>query len=133
MNKLTAILIIVLISGCGVEKEPKSDYDSAIENLSTSWQELDSIRQEKDFFVKVLDDLEMQKSDYAYLFSARQLLLEMQYLANWQRDIARREKYLAFQHALNVYQAHILTPNNYPFDINSVSSANPPYKSKKPL
>jgi hypothetical protein len=116
MKNTIIILVLLIISGCKApaEKKPESSYDLAIEKLSITTQELDSISKEKDFYVKVLEDFEKQKTEYGDLLNSRQMHEEMQNLSDWHRDIARREKEISFQHALNINDAQTQAAKKYP-------------------
>jgi hypothetical protein len=112
--KQTAIVLALLItiSGCktpaGTKTQTQSAslYDSAIENLSMTAEQLESLRKEKDFFVKSLEDFERQKYEYGYLLDVGRLRSQMQDFTEWHRDISKRERILEVQHSLNVLAAH---------------------------
>ena len=112
--KRTVIILALLItvSGCktpaknGTTTPSASLYDSAIENLSMSTEQLESVRKEKDFFVKSLEDFERQKDEYGYLLDTSRFRSQMQDFTEWHRDISRREKIIEVQHALSVTAAH---------------------------
>lgn len=112
--KQTVIILALLItvSGCNTPAEKgtptlsASLYDSAIENLSMTTEQLESVRKEKDFFVKSLEDFERQKDEYGYLLDAGRLRSQMRDFTKWHRDISRRERILEVQHSLNVLAAH---------------------------
>jgi hypothetical protein len=108
MKKTVVILWLLLISGCKTPpaKQPESGFDIAIKNLSASTERLDSIRREKDFFIKSLEDFERQKAEYGQLLDYNDVRSQMQHFAEWHRDIAKRERALEFRHALNVLAAH---------------------------
>ena len=115
--KPTIIILGLLIAAAGCGRPTSSEpapasaasltcYDMAIENLSTTTEQLESIRREKDFFVKSFEDFERQKAQYGQLWTSRQIRNQMQYFTDWHRDILQRERTLEFQHALNVLAAH---------------------------
>ncbi len=108
MKKAFIILIFLTIAGCKTPApEPaKSGLDSAIENLSASTEQMESLRREKDLFVKVLEDFERQQAENGELINPRQVRKQRQDMARWHDDISRREKDLAVLHALNVCAAH---------------------------
>ncbi len=64
--KQTTIILVLLITlmGCSRQARVKNEitsadlFDLAIENLSMTAEELESVRREKDFFVKSLEDFE---------------------------------------------------------------------------
>lgn len=97
-------MILFIVAGCG-QKRTVSSYDLAIEKLSITSQQLDSISKEKDLYVKVLDDFEKQKDEYGYMLNSHKINEQMQQLADWHRNITLREKEITFEHDLNVYDA----------------------------
>jgi hypothetical protein len=105
----TAIIILglLIISGCETPAytPPVSHFDLAIENLSITTEQLESVRREKDFFVRVLEDFEQQKTEYGHLLDARGLHRQIRDMGEWHRDISRRERAIEVQHALNVLAA----------------------------
>jgi hypothetical protein len=118
MNLMIRKLVIfvcfcVTLAGCSEPavnkpafKPSDSQYDIAIENLSVTTEKLDSIRKEKDLFVKSLEDFEQQQSDYPRFWNANRIQLQYQHFAVWHKDIAIRERNLEVQHALNTLAAH---------------------------
>ena len=109
-------MFLIFISGCSntpAEKKSVSKYDLAVKKLSITSEELDSIGREKDLYVKVLDDMESQQSEFGYLFNSQQMFYEMRILSDWHYDIAQRERAISFEHALNIYDAHIQAMKKY--------------------
>lgn len=115
MKKSIAIMILLICSGCGSsgEKRTVSSYDLAIKNLSATSQQLDSIRREKDLYVKVLEDFEKQKNEYGLLLDSHKVNEQMQQLADWHHDITLREREISFHHDLNVYDAQTQAERKY--------------------
>ena len=108
MIKPSVILCLLMIVGCKTPSSPPpvSHFDAAIENLSMTAEQLESVRQEKDFFVKSLEDFEQQKTEYGYILDSSRLRSQMQNFTEWHLDISKRERALEVQHALNVLAAH---------------------------
>ncbi|MCJ7728791.1 MAG: hypothetical protein MUO27_02775 [Sedimentisphaerales bacterium] len=107
--RITVItLCLLMIVGCNTPTPipPASRFDSAIENFSITTEQLESVRREKDLFVKVLENFEEQKAEYAPFLDSQRLHSQMQDFADWHRDISQRERQLEVQHALNVFAAH---------------------------
>jgi hypothetical protein len=103
-----------------------SRFDSAIENLSITTEQLESVRREKDLFVNVLENLEEQKTEYAAFLDSQRLRSQMQDFAVWHRDISQRERQLEIRHALNVFAAHSQVEKRKFADPNQTMLANPP-------
>jgi hypothetical protein len=113
MRKLVIILgAFVILAGCNRPAEtpaydpPVSQYDMAIENLSITTEQIEDIRKEKDLFIKSLESFERQKNEYGYLMDVNGIRRQMQRFADWHKDIAKRERSMEVQHALNVFAAH---------------------------
>ena len=64
------------------------------------------MREEKDFFVRVLEDFETQKSEYGNLLGPARLHGQMRDFTEWHRDIMQRENYLQARFDLNALVAH---------------------------
>jgi hypothetical protein len=109
VQKILIIAVVLLLSGCTSRTvSPRaSRYDVIIENLSRTTDQLDSIRCEKGFFVKVWNDSEDQRADFAELMFNRSGQYDAEAFAKWHEDIAAREEQISRQHALNVLFAHI--------------------------
>lgn len=99
---------LLIIAGCKTPSSPSpaSRLDLAIENLSITTEQLESVQREKDFFVKVLEDFEQQKDEYGVFLNYQQIHSQMQDFENWHQDISQREQELAIEHAINVFAAH---------------------------
>ncbi len=108
MRKMAVILNLLFIAGCGKLQSaaPVSRFDSAIERLSRSEQELEWVSKEKDYFIKFLEDRETQKAEYGYILDNNRLCNQMKDFARWHEDISQRERELAILHAINVFAAH---------------------------
>jgi hypothetical protein len=107
MRKAIVVLLLI-ISGCSApaDKPVANHFDTAIQDLSITTQQLESVRREKDFFVKALEDFERQKTEYALFLTPGRIGGQMQDFAGWHRDIVLRERGLEAQHAINVFAAH---------------------------
>ena len=109
---MIVLVLLIILTGCNRQAKVKNEttsadlYDLAIENLSMTSEQLEAVQREKDFFVKSLEDFERQKAEYGFLLDTGQLRSQMQDFTDWHRDIARRERTLEVQHALNVLAAH---------------------------
>jgi len=122
--KKTLVIFLLIIAGCKTpaHKPSPTQFDTAIENLSITTQQLDSLQKEKDLFVKALEDFERQKAEYGRLLNPDILSIQNQFFTDWHRDITLRERDLEFKHALNVFTAHSEAmkhkspePNHIPF------------------
>jgi hypothetical protein len=102
------IIFLLIIGGCSTpaDKPAQTHFDTAIQDLSITTQQLESVRREKDFFVKTMEDFEQQKTKYALFLTPGRLGGQMQDFAGWHRDIVQRERGLEAQHAINVFAAH---------------------------
>ncbi len=110
MRRAILLLVVVLIVGCQSQpdKPSASTADRAIDNLSRTSEQLDSIGQEKSFFTEVLDDFETQQAVYSPLLDCNRPQTDQQLaFQTWHGDIQHREDTLQRQHALNVLIAHI--------------------------
>lgn len=110
MQKILIIAVVSLLFGCTSRTvSPRaSRCDAIIENLSRTTDQLNSIRSEKDYFVKVWNDSEDQLADFAELMSnSSGQDYDAEAFAKWHEDIAAREEQISRQHALNVLLAHI--------------------------
>jgi sRNA-binding regulator protein Hfq len=127
MKKAFIILAVLVTAGCKspVQKQYTSDFDAAIENLSVTTEQLEAVRREKDFFVKVLEDFEQQKAEYPNLVNTQQIPGQIQIFDDWHRDIAQRERYLAMQHAINVFAAQNQVSKRRLADPNKIILASP--------
>ena len=135
--KQTAIVLglLITLAGCNRPAEIKtgtlspSRFDLAIENLSVTTQQLESVRREKEFFVKALEDFEQQEAAYSAFLDAHQLRSQMQDFADWHRDISLRERALEVQHNLDVLAAHNQVAKRRFADPNqTVLAGHPPRK-----
>ncbi|MFH1370098.1 MAG: hypothetical protein ABII09_02255 [Planctomycetota bacterium] len=108
MRNPSVILCLLMVVGCNTPSSPPpvSHYDAAIENLSITADQLESVQKEKDFFVKSLEEFELQKTEYGRFLDTRQLHSQMQDFTEWHHDISQRERNLEVQHVLNVLAAH---------------------------
>ena len=113
MKQIALLLaLFIVVSGCKgpcderTQAQSYSLYDSAIENLSLTFEQLESLRKEKDFFVKSLEDFERQKDEFGCFLNPNELRSQMQDFTQWHKDISRRERLLETQHVLNVLAAH---------------------------
>jgi len=124
-------LCLLMLVGCNRPAETTtvppsgSRFDLAIENLSFTTEQLESVRKEKDLFVNVLEDFEQQKAEDGPFLNANQLPSQMQDFADWHRDISHRERQLEVQHALNVFAAHSQVAKRRFADPNQTMLANP--------
>lgn len=129
MRNLSIILFLLLMVGCRAPSSsaPVSHFDAAIENLSIAEGQLDAVQEEKDFFVKVLEDFEIQKSEYGNLLGPVRLHGQMRDFKQWHHDISRRERDIEVQYNLNVLAAHsqIARRSITNFDKNEVAVINP--------
>jgi hypothetical protein len=116
-----------MIVGCNTPTHipPASRFDSAIENLSITTEQLESVRGEKDIFVNMLENFEEQKTEYAAFLDSQRLRSQMQDFADWHRDISQRERQLEVRHALNVFAAHSQVAKRRFADPNQTMLANP--------
>jgi hypothetical protein len=132
MRNTVIALCLLMIVGCRTPAHtpPVSRLDSAIENLSFTTEQLESVRKEKDFFVKMLEDFEEQKAEYGPLLNANHLRSQMQDFADWHRDISQQERQLEIQHALNVFAAHSQVAKRKAADPNQASLVSLP--TRKP-
>jgi hypothetical protein len=115
MRKLIVIIgFFIILAGCNTPADKSAHtaslqdslYDTAIENLNTTTEQLEAIRKEKDLFVKSLEDFEQQRVEYAQFWEANQIQSQLQNFTDWHRDITLRERNLEVRHALNVLAAH---------------------------
>jgi hypothetical protein len=127
MKKTLISLIFLVIAGCKAPApEPaKSALNSAIENLSTSTEQMETLRREKEFFVKILEDFERQQTTDGNFINPRQVRKTRHNLARWHNDISRRERSLAAIHAFNVYAAQNLIAKQKSQEPNQISLAGP--------
>ncbi len=108
MRNLSIILCLLLMSGCKTSgsRKPVSHFDAAIENLSITAGQLDSVRKEKDFFVKVLEDFEQQRGEYGKFLGPARLRDQIQDFNEWHSDVFQRERNLEVRYNLDVLAAH---------------------------
>jgi hypothetical protein len=131
MRNTVITLCLLMLAGCNKPARTTtvptsvSRFDLAIENLSITTEQIESVRKEKDLFVNVLEDFEEQKAEYDPLLNANQLRSQMQDFADWHRDISQRERQLEMQHALNVFVAHSQVAKRRFADPNQTMLANP--------
>jgi hypothetical protein len=126
--RITVIaLCLLMIVGCRTPAHtpPVSRFDSAIENLSFTTEQLESVRREKDLFVNALENFEEQKTEYTAFLDSQRLHSQMQDFADWHRDISQRERHLEVRHALNVFAAHSQVAKRKFADQNQTMLANP--------
>ena len=127
MRNTVITLCLLMLAGCSKPARtttvpaPVSRFDLAIENLSITTEQLESVRKEKDLFVNVLEDFEQQKAEYGPLLNANQLPSQMEDFADWHRDISQRERQLEMLHALNVFAAHSQVAKRRLADANQTS------------
>jgi hypothetical protein len=120
-----------MLAGCNRPAETTtvplsgSHFDLAIENLSITTEQLESVRKEKDLFVNVPEDFEEQKAADGPFLNANQFRSQMQDFADWHRDISQRERQLEVRHALNVFAAHSQVAKRRFADPNQTMLANP--------
>ena len=128
MSKTVIVFGLLIIAGCKTPSSRTSatSYDLAIENLSVTTEQLESLQREKDIFVKSLEDFEQQKNEYSVFLSYRQLYSQMQDFGNWHEDISQREQELAMEHAINVFIAHNQVIKRRLADPNQIKLAGPP-------
>jgi len=107
MRNTVIILYLLIIAGCKAPGNPPpvSRFDIAIENLSRTSQQLEDLRMEKDIFVRLLDDFEKQKAEYAGILDTNEIDKQTMTFAKWHRDIAQREKDLTIEHTMNILAA----------------------------
>jgi predicted nuclease of restriction endonuclease-like RecB superfamily len=124
MRNLSFILCVLMIAGCKTSSSPPqvSHFDVAIENLSGTAEQLESVRREKDFLVKTLEDFEQQKAQYGYLLDTGQLNSQMQDFAEWHRDISWRERNLEVQHVLNILSAQVQVARHKTTDLKQTAA-----------
>jgi hypothetical protein len=125
--KKAIIIFLLIIAGCNTpaDKPIANHFDTAIENLSLTTQQLESVRREKDFFVKALEDFEQQKTEYGLFLDPGRLGSQMQDFTGWHRDITQRERELEIQHAINVFAAHNQVAKRKSLDPNQTALASP--------
>ncbi|MBN2019908.1 MAG: hypothetical protein JW749_06755 [Sedimentisphaerales bacterium] len=121
------MVVLVAIVGCKTPAEKPSvpAFDSAIENLSFTSEQLKLLSREKDFFIKTLEDFERQQAEYGSIINSHEFRRQKEDFAYWHRDIELRERELAMQHAINVFAAHNRVLKRKFADPNAISLANP--------
>ncbi len=124
MRNPTVILCLLTLVGCNTSSSlpPVSSFDAAIENLSSTAEQLESVRREKDFLVNTLEDFELQKAEYGHFLDRRQLHSQMQDFTEWHRDILQRERNLEVQFDLNVLAAHTQLAKRNTTDLNQTAA-----------
>ncbi len=129
VRETLVIVCLLFAAGCTSRSAgaPSAEamFDAAIENLSRTTQQLESISREKDFFVKVLNDFEEQGAQYTALLGHEQITEQMEELEAWHADITERERLIAAEHAVNVFAAHNQVARRDLFDPNRVVLASP--------
>jgi len=127
MKNTVIVLLLFIIAGCNApaDKPAPTNFDTAIENLSITTQQLESVRREKDLFVKVMEDYERQKAEHALFLDPNRFDSQAQDFTYWHRDITQRERDLEFRHALNVFAAHSQVIKRKSLDPNQTALADP--------
>ena len=123
MRNALVIISLMILAGCRTPEETAAptQLDIAIENLSITTQQLESVRKEKDYFVRTLEDYERQKAEYGNYLNSDGFYNQMRYFTAWHEDILRRERNLEIQYAFDVFAAHNQVAKRKLADPNQIS------------